>query len=54
MIQGLSMHEESLREWDLFSLGRGKVRGDLAIILQYLKGGYNEDGDFLFTREMKR
>ncbi|PKU40764.1 hypothetical protein llap_8936 [Limosa lapponica baueri] len=52
VIKGLGSlwYEERLRELDLFSLEKRRVRGDLSTVFQYLKGGYKEDGDCLFTR----
>ncbi|GAB0186012.1 hypothetical protein GRJ2_001066500 [Grus japonensis] len=51
MIKGLGSlpYEERLRELGLFSLEEG-LREDLITMFQYLKGGYKEEGDSLFTR----
>ena len=52
IIKGLGSlpYEERLRKLGLFSLERRRLRGDLIIMFQYLKRGYKEDGDSLFTR----
>ena len=52
MIKGLGNlpYEERLRELGLFNLEKRRLRGDLITVFQYLKCGYKEDEDFLFTR----
>ena len=52
MIKGLGSLpcEERLRELVLFSLERRRLRGDIITMFQYLKCGYREDEDSLFTR----
>lgn len=37
--------KQRLEEQELFSLERGILRGDLILILKYMKGGRTEEGD---------
>ncbi|GAB0183630.1 highly reducing polyketide synthase PKS6 [Grus japonensis] len=50
MVKGLGSlpYEERLRELGLFSLEK-RFRGNFITMFRYLKGGYKEDGDSLFT-----
>lgn len=44
-----------LRELGLSSLEKGRLRGDLLTMFQYLKGRYKEDGDSLYrTNHMEK
>ena len=51
-IRGLDhlSYKERLRELSLFSLEKRRLRGDLVVAFQYLKGAYKQGGDQLFMR----
>ncbi|KFV16419.1 hypothetical protein N340_05858, partial [Tauraco erythrolophus] len=52
MIRGLEhlCYEDRLRELGLFSLEKRRLRGDLIVAFQHLKGAYRKAGEGLFTR----
>ena len=56
MIRGLEhlLCEGKLREVTLFSLEKRRLRGDLIVAFQDLKGTYKKAGEGLFTRARRK
>jgi len=52
IIRGLEQlsYEERLTELGLFSLEKRRLRKDLILAFQYLKGAYKQEEEQLFTR----
>jgi len=52
MIQGMEhlSYKDRLRELGMFSLKKRRLQGDLITAFQYLKQGYKEEEDRLFSK----
>ena len=51
MIKGLEkkIYDEKVKEQGLFSVEKRRLRGKPLLVFKYMKGGYREDGDQLFS-----